>query len=257
MPSNKRINDPDMERWPIGPIIMRILNLNPAAKVVFRFLALRHPGWLCRLKMIRNHAIESDRRFWELYAECIRDDVTTQPLEDFFNLYQLVQRTRKLEGELAELGVYRGGTARLIASLKGNKALHLFDTFEGMPEVRADLDEHKAGDFDKTSLAEVKRYLSGFSGVFFHPGLFPDSARELAKTPVRFSLVHLDGDIYESTKAGLQFFYPRMVQGAVILSHDYRNLGCPGVKQAFDEFFADKPETVIELWKTQCLVIKQ
>jgi hypothetical protein len=236
---------------------MSILNLNAAAKAVFRFLSLHHPRWLCRLKMIRNHPIESDRRFWELYAGCIRDDVTIQPLEDFFNLYQLVQRTQKLEGDLAELGVYRGGTARLIASLKGNKALHLFDTFAGMPEVRADVDVHMASVFDKTSLGEVKRYLGGFSELFFHPGFFPDSAGELAKTPIRFSLVHLDADIYESTKAGLQFFYPRMVKGGVILSHDYRNLSSPGVKQAIDEFFADKPETVIELWKTQCLVVKQ
>ncbi|MCU0782489.1 MAG: TylF/MycF family methyltransferase [Verrucomicrobia bacterium] len=236
---------------------MRILNLDPAAKAGFRYLSLHHPRWLCRLKMIRNHTIESDQRFWELYAEGLGDDVTVQPLEDFFNLYQLVQRTQKLEGELAELGVYRGGTAKLIASLKGNKTLHLFDTFAGMPEVRGDLDQHRAGHFDRTSLAEVKRYLSGFSGLFFHPGFFPDSAGELAKTPIRFSLVHLDADIYESTKAGLHFFYPRMVKGAVILSHDYRNLSCPGVKQAVDEFFADKPETVIELWKTQCLVVKQ
>ena len=236
---------------------MSMFNLNPVAKALFRFLSLRHPRWLCRLKMIRNHPIESDQKFWQLYGECIRDDITAQPLEDFFNLYQLVQRTQKLQGELAELGVYRGGTARLIASLKGNKVLHLFDTFAGMPEVRAGLDKHNAGDFDKTSLEEVKRYLSGFGGVFFHPGFFPDSARELAGTPIRFSLVHLDADIYESTKAGLHFFYPRMVNGGVVLSHDYRNLSCPGVKQAFDEFFADKPETVIELWKTQCLVVKQ
>jgi len=231
--------------------------IDSAAKAVFRTLATRHPRWLCWLKMIRNHAIETDGNFWKLYAEGLRDGVTVQPLEDFFNLYQFVQRTQNLEGALAEVGVYRGGSARLIASLKGNKALHLFDTFTGLPEVRAGVDRHKAGDFDDTSLEAVKQYLSAFSNVFFHPGFFPDSAQELAKTPVRFSLVHLDVDIYESTKAGLQFFYPRIVKGAVILSHDYRSRQCPGVKQAFDEFFADKPEMVIELWKTQCMIVKQ
>jgi O-methyltransferase len=231
--------------------------INAAARALFRFMALHCPRCLCRLKMIRRHTIESDQKFWALYAECLDNNVTVQPLEDFFNLYQLVQCAQGLDGELAEFGVYRGGSARLIASLKGDKPLHLFDTFTGLPEVRADLDIHKAADFDDTSLEAVKRYLSGFSRVFFYPGFFPDTARELGATPVRFSFVHLDVDIYESTKAGLQFFYPRMVKGAAILSHDYRNVGCPGVKQAFDEFFADKPEMVIELWKTQCLVIKQ
>ena len=69
--------------------------------------------------------------------------------------------------------------------------------------------------------------------------------------------MHLDADIYESTKTGLEFFYPRTVKGGMIISHDYRNRHCPGVKLAYEEFFADKPEPVVELWKTQCLVVKQ
>jgi O-methyltransferase len=231
--------------------------LDSAARVLFRALATHRPHWLCLMKMIRNHTIGTDQNFWRLYSESLRDGVTVQPLEDFFNLYQFVQRTQELEGDLAEVGVYRGGSARVIASLKGDKPLHLFDTFTGLPEVRADLDIHKAADFDDTSLEAVKRYLNNFGRVFFYPGFFPDTTRELGATPVRFSFVHLDVDIYESTKAGLQFFYPRMVKGGVILSHDYRSLGCPGVKKAFDEFFADKPEMVVELWKTQCFLIKQ
>jgi hypothetical protein len=116
---------------------------------------------------------------------------------------------------------------------------------------------HEAGDFGDTSLEAVQRYLSSFSRIFFHKGFFPESARELVQKSLVFSLVHLDADIYESTRAGLDFFYPRTVKGGIILSHDYRSLHCPGVKRAFDEFFADKPESVIELWKTQCLVVKQ
>ena len=231
--------------------------LHSVANALFRNLATHHPRWLCRLKMLHEHTIESDERFWRLYSQLLREGAVVQPLEDFFNLYQMALRTQKLEGEIAELGVYRGGSAKLIATLKGDKALHLFDTFAGMPAVRPDLDRHRAGDFADTSLEAVQRYLSGCSGVFFHKGFFPDSARELGRTPIRFSFVHLDVDIYESTKAGLEFFYPRMVKGAVIISHDYRSVRCRGVKQAYDEFFTDKPEPVIELWKTQCLMVKQ
>ena len=220
-------------------------------------LAISHPRWLCRLKMLRQHAIETDGQFWKLYSGGLRDGRLVQPMEDFFNLYQLTRSTLKLPGDVAELGVYRGGSARLIASLKGNKTLHLFDTFTGMPEVRTGLDRHHAGDFADTSLESVQQYLSGFTGVVYYKGFFPDSARALAAGPTRFSLVHLDVDIYDSTKAGLEFFYPRMTKGGVIVSHDYRSLMCPGVKKAFDEFFPDKPEPVIELWKTQCMVIKQ
>ncbi len=231
--------------------------LHAAATALYRNLATRHPRWLCRLKMLKAHALEQDRRFWELYGGMLREGTVVQPLEDFFNLYQLALKTQKVPGDVAEVGVYRGGSAKLFALFKGSKGLHLFDTFEGMPTTCPDIDRHLAGEFADTSLESVRRYLSAFSGVFFYKGVFPDSARELASGSTRFSLVHLDVDIYESTKAGLEFFYPRTVRGGMIISHDYRNLACPGVKKAFDEFFADRPEPVIELWKTQCLVVKQ
>jgi O-methyltransferase len=231
--------------------------LQSAAKGLFRTLATHHPRSFCRLKMLIDHSIEVDQRFWTLYAETLREGTLVQSFEDFFNLYQLVLKTQKVPGEIAELGVYRGGSAKLIASLKGDKALHLFDTFEGMPAVNPDMDRHRTGDFAETSMKAVQQYLGRFSNIFYHPGFFPDSARDLAKTPMSFSMIHLDVDIYESTKAGLEFFYPRMAKGAIIISHDYRRLSCAGVKRAFDEFFADKPEPVIELWQTQCLVVKQ
>jgi O-methyltransferase len=231
--------------------------VDSTAKALFRTLAEHHPGWLCRLKMLQDHTIEKDERFWRLYAATLREGAVVQPLEDFFNLYQLVLRTQKLPGQIAEVGVYQGGSAKLIATLKGDKELYLFDTFAGMPAVRQDLDMHRAGDFADTSLEAVRKYLSGFSGIHFYQGFFPDSAAELAKTNTTFCLVHLDVDIYESTKAGLKFFYPRIPAGGIIVSHDYRSRRCGGVKQAFDEFFADKPELVIELWKTQCMVVKQ
>lgn len=231
--------------------------LHATATAAYRCLATRFPRGLCRLKMLREHAIEEDGDFWRLYQAMLSEGNLVQPLEDFFNLYQLVLKTRKLPGEIAELGVYRGGSAKLMALLKGDKPLHLFDTFEGMPTVRADVDRHEAGDFANTSLEAVRQYLSGFRNILFYKGLFPDSAKPLAGKSITFSLVHLDADIYESTKAGLEFFYPRTVKGGTILSHDYRNLHCPGVKKAYDEFFAGKPELVLELWKTQCLVVKQ
>ena len=227
------------------------------ATAAYRGFAARFPRTLCKLKLLREHTIEQDREFWSLYTSTLAEGNLVQPLEDFYNLYQLAIKTRKLPGAIAELGVFRGGSAKLIAHLKGDKDLHLFDTFEGMPEVKAGVDRHQAGDFANTSLQAVQNYLRGFDKIHFYKGFFPDSALPLANHPIAFSLVHLDADIYESTTAGLEFFYPKTVKGGMILSHDYRSLGCPGVKRAYDEFFADKPEVVLELWKTQCLVVKQ
>src|SRR5258708_7091280 len=101
------------------------------AASVYRRLAIQHPRWLCRLKMLHEHAVETDQRFWSLYCSAMREGAVVQPLEDFFNLYQLALNTAKLPGDIAEVGVFQGGSAKLIASLKGTKGLHLFDTFEG------------------------------------------------------------------------------------------------------------------------------
>ena len=245
----------ELERLEVKPANMSVFNR--AATAAYRHLATRHPRALCKLKLLQHHAIEQDQEFWKLYTSTLAEGNLVQPLEDFFNLYQVTLKTRHLPGAIVELGVFRGGSAKLIALLKGDKELHLFDTFAGMPAVRSDVDRHQAGDFADTSLEAVKAYLSGFKNLFFYQGLFPDSARPLAGKALPFCFVHLDADIYESTKAGLEFFYPRTVKSGMILSHDYRSLRCPGVKRAFDEYFADKPEPVIELWKTQCLVVKQ
>lgn len=71
----------------------------------------------------------------------------------------------------------------------------------------------------------------------------------------KFCFVHLDVDLYKSTKDCLEFFYPRMVRGGIILTHDY-NYVFKGVKKAYNEFFANKPEAVIKLADYQALMVK-
>lgn len=125
----------------------------------------------------------------------------------------------------------------MIAEVKGNKKLHLFDTFEGMPEVDSSIDLHKKGDFQDTSIDSVKNYLSNYKDIYFYKGYFPASLAGTNCHTLTFSFVNLDVDIYESTKSCLEFFYSRLNTGGIILSHDYRSISCPGVKKAIDEFF--------------------
>jgi O-methyltransferase len=189
-------------------------------------------------------------------AERIREIVTAWPkqtmgVDEAYLIRSAVLGTAKLGGDIAEVGVFRGGTARVICEAKGDRTLHLFDTFEGLPQPgEIDSAFHK-GQYACT-LESVRAYLSGFAGVHFYKGYFPATG-----DPVKdrnFSFVHLDVDLYESTARALAFFYPRMMVGGSIISHDYVEF--PGVRNAFDEFFADKPEPVIEMSGNQCLVVK-
>lgn len=98
----------------------------------------------------------------------------------------------------------------------------------------------------------MQEFLGSYPKVEFCPGLFPDSALGLGH--LRFSLVHQDVDLYESTRRSLEFVYPRLSPGGILLSHDYS--WEPGVSMAFDAFFADKPETVIGLPTSQCIAVR-
>jgi len=170
-----------------------------------------------------------------------------------YQIFMAVVRTKKVDGDIAEVGVYRGASAKLICEAKGDKTLHLFDTFEGLPDL-SKIDDSKMfhrGQFFATC-ADVENYLREYSDVHFYKGLFPLTAGPLQGK--MFSFVNLDVDLYEATSSCLKFFYPRMNKGGVIIAHDYIN--APGVRKAFDGFFEDKQETIIELSGTQCLVVK-
>jgi hypothetical protein len=117
--------------------------------------------------------------------------------------------------------------------------VHLFDTFEGMPET-SEFDIHRQGDFADTSLESVNEYLQGYN-VHFWPGLFPDSAR-LLPDDTEFVLVHVDVDLYTSTKAACEFFWPRLVEGGIMVFDDYNGPRCPGANKAVDEFFDTRQE---------------
>jgi O-methyltransferase len=169
-----------------------------------------------------------------------------------FTVHSLAKAHSRLPGDFAEVGCFQGASTRLICEAKGDTTLHVFDTFEGLPKSTvADRWIHDEGQY-ACSLDSVSDYLRNYKNVHFYKGRFPATADPVADRT--FSFVHCDVDLYESTLGCLEFFYPRLRPGGVLLSHDYSVLA--GVKTAFAEFLADKPETPIELPSTQCMIIK-
>jgi O-methyltransferase len=197
---------------------------------------------------------------WETEPEFLRlaNEISDRTLVDrprLYALYQLVKLTAALPGAVAEVGVYRGGTAKLIARLcDGARPLSLFDTFTGMPDTHPTHDFHRKGDFADTSEEAVRAYLADCRGVTIHPGLFPASATPVAEQS--FSLVHVDVDIYASVRACCDFFFPRLNRGGVLVFDDYGMITCPGAKRAVDEFCAEKALAPFYLPTGQCLLFK-
>lgn len=153
-----------------------------------------------------------------------------------------------VEGDFAELGVYKGNSARLLADILRVRApertLHLFDTFGGFDSRDlSGVDAEVPILFADVSLAAVQEFV-GLEACAWHPGYFPDSAVTV-DAEHKFALIHLDADLYEPMKAALEFFYERLSRGAVVIVHDYSSGHWPGTPKAVDEFLADKPERLI------------
>ena len=170
-----------------------------------------------------------------------------------FIIHSIVEGMRRMEGDIAEVGVYAGSSTRTICEAKGDKRLHVCDTFAGLPDPTSeDHGVERQGCF-ACDLESIRAYLAGFPNVEYHVGFCPDSIRGVLDD-TKFCFVHLDVDLYSSTKQCLEWFFPRLVPGGIILSHDYSLLD--GVRQAFAEFTADRREQVIELPTTQCMLVR-
>lgn len=207
--------------------------------------------WFVNLAQFRILSYYKDEATVALLKGIYREAGCQLQANEAYTVLSVARAHARLGGDMAEVGVYRGASARLICEVKGAKPLHLFDTFEGLPETGAEDPLFKEKSFS-AGLERVRSYLAGHDGLQFHQGLFPATAGPVEDRT--FCFVHLDVDLYQSTRDAIEFFYPRMVTGGAILSHDYAQ--AQGVRRAFDEYCEPRSIPVIELAESQCLVLK-
>jgi O-methyltransferase len=168
-------------------------------------------------------------------------------------LRELLKIARGVEGDTAECGTWRGGSSWLICKGLG-RIHHAFDSFEGIPEPGPRDGRHFAkGDLAETEEAFRSR-MAEFPGLRVYKGWIPSRFAEVADR--RFSLVHVDVDLEQATRDSVEFFYPRLNSGGILLLDDYGFFICPGARGAVDAYFRDKPEPVLEIPTGQGLVIK-
>ena len=167
-----------------------------------------------------------------------------------WTLLQLTRLTVSVQGDTAECGVFKGASSYLICRSAGmhpqqSRTHFAFDSFEGLSEPSSLDGKYWTKGNLAYSLEQVKKNLCSIENISWHPGWIPERFADVADK--RFSFVHIDVDLYDPTRDSIQFFYPRMNNGGIIVCDDYGFATCPGATQAFDEFLADKPEKVIAL----------
>lgn len=157
------------------------------------------------------------------------------------------------EGAIAEVGVYQGVSLKAIAEqFNDGRPIYGFDTFCGIPEHHWNEDEVMIpGTFDDTSRDAVLESLKGVPNLHLVEGIFPDTITDEHRNQT-YALVHLDCDYYVPTRAAIEFFWPRMAEGGVIVFHDYHWHLCRGVDTAIEQFGLE----VVQIGPHQCYARK-
>ena len=153
-----------------------------------------------------------------------------------------------LTGELAEVGVMWGGSAKLIKEIFPDSTWHLFDTFTGLPNTikdGVDPEHYMEGDM-MVDYERVKRFFKDDKEVYFHQGIFPQETGKVIEGK-RFAFVHIDVDIYQSTRDAMLALWSLVNINGSIMVHDYPAHN--GVKKAIDELFDGVGTFYVGKWK--------
>ena len=156
--------------------------INLIKLIIIKFLASRgrvitnyNDHRLSIIRLITN--IKSEGRMLLQYSEA-------------YMIYMLVKNTAKIKGDLAEVGAYTGGSAKLICEAKGDREVYLFDTFEGLPKTTKLDTSFKSGEYP-ASYEDVRNYLKEYSHVHLIKGKiinFLSSIWTLTSTPAQKNL---------------------------------------------------------------------
>lgn len=229
---------------------MKIKNLiNSLIRRFSSYIALNTPLYLSH-KPDFHTKLNKIQDFESLYKLWINNSPKNDK-GDLVRLYFLLNqieyiKNSNIPGNIAEVGVYKGTTSRLFHDSFPNREILLFDTFEGFDErdinYHEEVSDASSGGWD-VSLEEVKKFIGTSKLIKIFPGYFPDTIKNVDPNN-KYALVHLDADLFKPQLSGLEYFYPKMSKGGVMIIHDCNNEYF-GSKKALDEFFLDKPEVPI------------
>jgi O-methyltransferase len=164
-----------------------------------------------------------------------------------FSLYLLTQQITHLDGDVLEIGVWRGGTAGIFATMLPAKTIFLADTFQGVIKS-SEWEHYKDRAHDDTSIELVEDLLKQRLRVGNYeilPGIFPDDTGHLVQGR-KWALVHIDVDVYLSAKETFHYVWEDVLPGGIVVFDDYGFFSaCSGILKFIEEIKNDDDKLFI------------
>lgn len=184
-----------------------------------------------------------DEIFLKVY-ETIKDN-TLVDIYRCYELWQIGSRLQNNKAAIIEVGVWRGGTAVLLAKAnKNNSSVYLCDTFTGVTKAGEKDNQYKGGEHADTSVELVDKLMQQHQISDYHivVGTFPDTSAGSLESKT-FKVCHIDVDVYESAKDIFNWVWPRLIIGGVVVFDDYGFAACAGITQLVNELAGTLPNS--------------
>ncbi|MCX5829581.1 MAG: class I SAM-dependent methyltransferase [Deltaproteobacteria bacterium] len=181
-----------------------------------------------------------------------------------FELWRLIEESSKWQcGSILEIGAWRGGTGALIAKRAKEcgiaERVYLCDTFTGVVKAGPEDSRYKGGEHHDTSKQIVEELVFNrlnLDNVSILEGIFPDqTAKEIEDLKFRFC--HIDVDVYQSAKDSVDWIWPRLVSGGIIVYDDYGFRNCDGITKYVEDQMLCKDRLVFHNLNGHAIVIKK
>lgn len=200
-----------------------------------------------------------DKDFLSVF-ETIKDN-TLVDIYRCFELWSLSNQVAHLPGDFLEVGVWRGGTgcllAHRLAHLNSRQRVYLCDTFSGVVKAGAMDSTYRGGEHADTSVSIVEDLADGLDIHNYEilQGVFPEQTGDKIADH-KFSLCHIDVDVYESARDVLDWVWPRLLVGGVVIYDDYGFPACDGVTRLVNERMETKGALTLHNLNGHAVVIK-
>lgn len=186
--------------------------------------AMQYEIELCKPEYVMTRKMKKEMKIYEKEIDSTNLYITSNEYCRYATLELLIEEIKEnnINGELAELGVYRGDFSKYMNEEFPCKKLYLFDTFCGFDNK--DIDVDLTNDFSKkqwfeevdnfmnTSEKLVLKKMKYPDNCVLRKGYFPDTIPE---EEISYCLVSIDCDLYMPALEGLRYFYPRINEGGV------------------------------------------